>query len=216
MLKNSKTFFLRGATLATLYARKADIFVRGYAGWNSTQALQVIREVFPTNDLPPSLVIVYFGGNDVALEGASSHVELSKYVKNMTTIAEYLQNLSETTRLLFLTAPPVNETQMAQMTGIEYHTNERRQEYADECEKLFQDMGINVINLCNLFKQHDDWETTFLIDGMHFTEKGSQVVAKEILKTIKEADWKPSLYWQDMASDQFQGGPLLDVNEFIV
>ncbi|XP_076922523.1 GDSL esterase/lipase CPRD49-like [Bidens hawaiensis] len=133
----------------------------------------------------------------------------------MTAIAEYLQNLSETTRLLLLTAPPVNETQMAQMTGIEYHTNERRQKYADACEKLCQ-KGINVINLCNLFKQHDDWETTFLIDGMHFTEKGSQVVAKEILKTIKEADWKPSLYWQHMAPDQFQGGPLLVVNEIIV
>nr|XP_009621092.1 GDSL esterase/lipase At2g38180-like [Nicotiana tomentosiformis]XP_016465129.1 PREDICTED: GDSL esterase/lipase At2g38180-like [Nicotiana tabacum] len=36
-----------GATLTSLYSRKADISLRGYAGWNSRMALQVLDEVFP-------------------------------------------------------------------------------------------------------------------------------------------------------------------------
>ncbi|XP_076923563.1 GDSL esterase/lipase WDL1-like [Bidens hawaiensis] len=128
-----------GATLATLYARKADIFVRGYASWNTRLALKVLDKVFPKEDpAPPSLVIVYFGGNDTALpreNNMSSHVPLDEYLGNMTTIVARLQ-----------------------------------------------------------FTYYDR-------DGMHFTEKESQVVVKEILKTIKEAEWEPKLHWQDMTSE---------------
>ncbi|KAM0069738.1 putative SGNH hydrolase superfamily [Helianthus debilis subsp. tardiflorus] len=38
----------------------------------------------------------------------------------------------------------------------------------------------------------------FMTDGMHLSPIGSKIVAKEILKVLKEADWKPSLSWEDM------------------
>ena len=38
----------------------------------------------------------------------------------------------------------------------------------------------------------------FLSDGIHFSAEGSEMVSKEILKVIKEADWEPSLYWKTM------------------
>ncbi|XP_076919815.1 GDSL esterase/lipase CPRD49-like isoform X2 [Bidens hawaiensis] len=186
-----------GAVLKTLYSRKADIFVRGYSGWNSRQALQ-------DDPVHPSLAIVYFGGNDAAQHrsnGDNSHVPLSEYVENMRKIANHLTSLFENTRLIFLTAPPVNEPQLLQVLGSDDHTNELRQKYADALEELCLDMGIKVINLCSVFKLHPDWEETFFIDGMHFSEHGSQVVAKEILLVLKQADWKPSLWWQDMPSE---------------
>ncbi|KAM0025797.1 putative SGNH hydrolase superfamily [Helianthus debilis subsp. tardiflorus] len=61
-------------------------------------------------------------------------------------------------------------------------------------------MGIKAINLCNAFKQHDNWTTTCFTDGMHLSPFGSKIVAKEILKVLKEADWKPSLSWEDVSS----------------
>ncbi|RHN46459.1 putative SGNH hydrolase-type esterase domain-containing protein [Medicago truncatula] len=36
-----------GATLTHLYARKADIVLRGYAAWTSRHALQVLDKIFP-------------------------------------------------------------------------------------------------------------------------------------------------------------------------
>ncbi|KAK1415506.1 hypothetical protein QVD17_31289 [Tagetes erecta] len=54
-----------GATLTDLYARKADIVLRGYNGWNSRRAVKVLDQIFPKDVVnQPSLIIVYFGGND--------------------------------------------------------------------------------------------------------------------------------------------------------
>ncbi|KAL2479477.1 GDSL esterase/lipase [Abeliophyllum distichum] len=96
-----------GAILADLYARKADILVRGYSGWNSRMALQVMDQVFPKDAIfQPSLVIVYFGGNDAMQphpSGLGSHVPLPEYIENMKNIGMHLKDLSEKTQVIFLT-----------------------------------------------------------------------------------------------------------------
>ncbi|XP_075473946.1 GDSL esterase/lipase CPRD49-like [Primulina tabacum] len=76
-----------GAILADLYSRKADIVLRGYAGWNSRNALQVLNQIFPQDAaVQPSLVIAYYGGNDAIHphpSGLGPHVPLLEYVENM-------------------------------------------------------------------------------------------------------------------------------------
>ncbi|KAJ3697051.1 hypothetical protein LUZ61_000756 [Rhynchospora tenuis] len=100
-----------GAILAHHYSRQADVVLRGYGGWNSRQALQVLTTVFP-KDAPvqPSLVIVYFGGNDSSIplpnDSSSPHVPLSEYKENMREIGLYIRSLSEMTRVIFLSCPP--------------------------------------------------------------------------------------------------------------
>ncbi|KAL8206074.1 hypothetical protein R6Q57_009625 [Mikania cordata] len=191
-----------GAILAGIYARKADVFLRGYGSWNSRQAVQVLDEVFPKDDeVQPSLVIVYFGGNDSVLphpDGQGAHVPLPEYVENMRKISIHLKSLSDKTRIIFLTAPPVNEAQLLQVLGVDGRKNELCQKYADACVELCQEMGIKAINLCNAFKKHDNWMATCFTDGMHLSPTGSKIVAKEILEVLKEADWKPSLYSEDL------------------
>ncbi|TYG74154.1 hypothetical protein ES288_D04G160500v1 [Gossypium darwinii] len=84
-----------GAILAHAYARKADIILRGYGGWNSRRALEVLDKVFPKDAaVQPSLVIVYFGGNDSTEphpSGLGPHVPLPEYVENMKKIAMHLK-----------------------------------------------------------------------------------------------------------------------------
>lgn len=56
--------------------------------------------------------MVYFGGNDSMRPnplGLGPHVPLPEYIENMRKIATHLQSLSEKTRIIFLSAPPVNE-----------------------------------------------------------------------------------------------------------
>ncbi|KAG5022710.1 hypothetical protein JHK85_019052 [Glycine max] len=105
-----------GATLSHLYARKADIVLRGYAAWNSRRALQVLDTIFPKDAKEqPSLVIVYFGGNDSTLpnpNGLGPHVPVEEYKENMRKIAIHMKCLSEKTRTIFLTTPPINEAQI--------------------------------------------------------------------------------------------------------
>ncbi|OMO76005.1 Lipase, GDSL [Corchorus olitorius] len=88
-----------GAILADVYARKADILVRGYFGWNSRRALEVLDHVFPKDAaVQPSLIITYFGGNDSMgphPSGLGPHVPLPEYIENMRKIVIHLKKYAE-------------------------------------------------------------------------------------------------------------------------
>ncbi|XP_004302586.1 PREDICTED: GDSL esterase/lipase CPRD49-like [Fragaria vesca subsp. vesca] len=204
-----------GAILADLYSRKADILVRGYAGWNSRRAVQVLEQVFPKDaTIQPSLVMVYFGGNDSMRPnplGLGPHVPLPEYIENMRKIATHLQSLSEKTRIIFLSAPPVNEEhireQLSGIIGELNRTNKLCKIYSDACLELCREMDIKAVDLCTSIQKRKDWETTCFTDGIHLSSEGSKIVAEEILKVLKEADWEPSLQWNSLATEFGEDSP---------
>ncbi|KAK0578419.1 hypothetical protein LWI29_010041 [Acer saccharum] len=75
--------------------RSQNILLRGYYGWNSCRAIQVLDRGFRKDAATqPSLVIVYFGGNDsmgAHSSGLGPHVPLPEYVENMRKIALHLK-----------------------------------------------------------------------------------------------------------------------------
>ncbi|XP_020237343.1 GDSL esterase/lipase At2g38180 isoform X2 [Cajanus cajan] len=197
-----------GAILANFYARKADIILRGYAGWNSRCALQVLDIIFPKDaTIQPSLVIVYFGGNDSTHPHPSSHglhVPLQEYIENMRKIATHLMSLSKKTRIIFLTCPPINETQMHETLshlGQIRRTNESCRVYSEACLELCREMNVKAIDMWSALQQRHDWLDVCFTDGIHLSSEGSKIVAKEILKVLREADWEPSLHWNSMPNE---------------
>ncbi|KAJ8753909.1 hypothetical protein K2173_000163 [Erythroxylum novogranatense] len=203
-----------GSILADLYARRADILVRGYGGWTSRNALQVLEQVFPKDAaVQPALVIVYFGGNDSILQvqnGLSPQVPVPEYIENMRKIATHLKSLSEKTRAIFLSPPPVNEDLIRNFLGSLglRRTNESCRKYSEACLKLCEEMGFKAVDLWTALQQKDDWSTACLTDGVHLSPEGSRIVAKEILRTLKEADWEPSLYWKSIPAEFVGLSPL--------
>ncbi|KAL3617514.1 hypothetical protein CASFOL_037835 [Castilleja foliolosa] len=212
-----------GAILTDLYDRKADIILRGYSGWNSRRALQVLNQIFPKHlnlnvaqdaAIQPSLVIVYFGGNDAMYphpSGLGAHVPLLEYVENMKKIYIHLKSLSEKTRLIFLTSPPVNEAMIREHFGNAHDnqdkTNESCRIYAEALVDLCRELNIKVVNLWTAIQQRKDWAATCLRDGIHLSTEGNKIVTKEILKVIKEANWDPSLYWVSMPNEFGEDSP---------
>ncbi|XP_062166823.1 GDSL esterase/lipase WDL1-like [Alnus glutinosa] len=200
-----------GAILADIYARKADILLRGYAGWTSRQALQVLDQVFPKDAAQqPSLVIVYFGGNDSmrphpsGLGLHSAHVPLVEYVENMRKIAIHLKNLSQKTRIIFLTAPPTNAAKICETYGdqlAELRTNELCGIYSEACLKLCQEMDVKAVDLWTALQKKDGWANAYFTDGIHLSAEGSKVVVKEIMKVLREAEWEPSLHWKSLPAE---------------
>ncbi|XP_055808380.1 GDSL esterase/lipase WDL1-like [Solanum dulcamara] len=190
-----------GATLTGLYARKADISVRGYIGWNSRMALQVLHKVFPQNDkIQPSLVILYFGGNDSTDPDVpnSPNVPLDEYVENMRKIIFHIKGLSENTRLIMLSAPAVNEQQIIEFYGSNMgRTNERARIYSKVGIKLAHEVNVKVIDIWSAL--HDRPEVFW--DGMHLTKEGSEIVFNKIKEVIKEAEWEPTLDWDKMPDE---------------
>lgn len=47
----------------------------------------------------------------------------------------------------------------------------------------------------------------FLRDGIHLSAEGSKVVVKEILRVLREADWKPSLHWMSVPNEYAEDSP---------
>ncbi|XP_021652385.2 GDSL esterase/lipase WDL1 [Hevea brasiliensis] len=209
-----------GAILTDLYARKADILLRGYSGWNSRRALQVLDQVFPKDAaVQPSLVIVYFGGNDSIHPhptGLGPHVPLPEYIDNMRKIAIHLQSLSEKTRVIFLSAPPVNEEQIGKTLSDKFNmvrTNESCRIYSEACLELCHSMNVRAIDLWTAMQQIDDWMNVCFTDGIHFSAEGSKIVVKEIVKVIEEANWEPSLHWKAMPTEFAEDSPYDPVNQ---
>ncbi|XP_057979103.1 GDSL esterase/lipase WDL1 isoform X2 [Malania oleifera] len=151
-----------GAILSDIYARKADILLRGYYGWNSRRAIQVLDKVFP-------------------------------------------KSLSDTTRIIFLSCPPVNEAKVRENTSSIFsqlvRTNELCRRYSEACIELCQEMDVKVVDLWTALQKRDDWLTACFTDGVHLSADGSKIVVEEILKVLKEAEWNPSLNWKSMPTE---------------
>ncbi|KAM0860560.1 hypothetical protein ACQ4PT_046485 [Festuca glaucescens] len=204
-----------GATLADIYARKADIVLRGYIAWNSRRALQVMDKVFPKDSaVQPSLVIVYLGGNDSIAphpSGLGPHVPLEEYIDNMRKIAEHLKSLSDKTRVIFLSCPPLNEELLRKSTSTALseivRTNETCRLYSEACISVSKEMDIKVVDLYNAIQKRDDWATACFTDGLHLSEEGSNIVVEEILTILKEAEWDPCLHWKVMPTEFAEDSP---------
>ncbi|XP_027192078.1 GDSL esterase/lipase CPRD49-like isoform X2 [Cicer arietinum] len=190
-----------GAILTNLYARKADIILRGYCGWNSRRALKVLDTIFPKDAAEqPSLVIVYFGGNDSMHphpSGLGPHVPLEEYIENMKKIIIHLKSLSKKTRIILLSSPPVNEAQIHETFRL----------YSEACLELCHEMNVKAIDLWSALQQRDDWSNVCFIDGIHLSHEGNKIVVKEILKVLEEADWEPSLHWKSMPNEFAEDSP---------
>ncbi|OVA02688.1 Lipase [Macleaya cordata] len=188
---------------------QADIFLRGYFGWNSRRALQVVDQVFPKDAaVQPSLVIVYFGGNDSMgphSSGLGPHVPLQEYIENMRKIAIHLKSLSEKTRIIYLSCPPLNEEKLRQSTSTIFsqlvRTNEICRIYSEACKELCREMDLKVVDLWSAIQKRDDWMNACFTDGVHLSSEGSKVVVEEIMKVLKEAEWEPSLHWKSLPTE---------------
>lgn len=204
-----------GAILTDIYARKADILLRGYFGWNSRRAVQVLDQVFPKDAaVQPSLVIVYFGGNDSMgphSSGLGPHVPLAEYIENMRKIAIHLKSLSDSTRLIFLSCPPVNEAKVRESTSSIFselvRTNDLCRRYSEACIELCKEMGIKVVDLWTAIQKREDWLTACFTDGVHLSADGSKIIVEEILKVLKEAEWVPCLHWKSMPTEFAEDSP---------
>ncbi|XP_028082000.1 GDSL esterase/lipase CPRD49-like isoform X1 [Camellia sinensis] len=179
--------------------------------------MQVLDQIFPKDAATqPSLVIVYFGGNDSLgphSSGLGPHVPLPEYIENMRKIALHLKSLSNTTRVIFLSCPPVNEAEVQENTRNSkifselVRTNELCQSYSEACVELCQEMGVKVVDLWTAIQQRDDWSTACFTDGVHLSAEGSKVVVEQILKVLNEAEWEPCLHWKSMPTEFGEDSP---------
>ena len=85
------------SSVADLFRRRADVYNRGYGGYNSRWARYLLPHMFPLADDSPAkkhfLVVVWFGTNDALHPSQNSHVPLEEYAENVRAILAHVQEV---------------------------------------------------------------------------------------------------------------------------
>lgn len=139
--------------------------------------------------------------------GLGPHVPLPEYTENMRKIAIYLKSLSEKTRVIFLSCPPMNEAQIGQRVDRMKRSNKTRQMYSEALIEMCRELEVKVVDLWNAIQKQNDWLNTCFTDGIHFSPVGSNIVVEEILKILREPDWEPHLHWRSLPPEFPEDSP---------
>uniref|UniRef100_A0A7S1FTJ2 SGNH hydrolase-type esterase domain-containing protein n=1 Tax=Corethron hystrix TaxID=216773 RepID=A0A7S1FTJ2_9STRA len=204
-----------GARLSDIYQRRADVFNRGYSGYNSEWILNMLQTnegrlgIFgPPNDdgavgSPPvdavRLVTIFLGANDAsdAELNARQHVPLKEYRTNLEKIVHITREWCPHSKILLITPPPVDHEARLKYqldrygdkaTGKLERTLSLSGEYATAaCETAVQ-VGVPCLNIWKKMQDADNspgWHQ-YLSDGLHLSPKGNQFVGKMLEEFIFE------------------------------
>ncbi|GAB5363097.1 hypothetical protein AAMO2058_000854000 [Amorphochlora amoebiformis] len=183
-----------GARLADYYQRRADVINRGLSGYNTEWAVAALKHVLPRNMTEPALVTVFFGANDAsdAKLNARQHVPLKTYKEKLKEIVDYLRSNFKSTRILFITPPPIDEPGRLKYqksrygqkaSGVLERSVKLASEYASACESLGDELKIPVVNLCKMMLKEKDYG--YLNDGLHLSPEGNKFVFESIKEAIQ-------------------------------
>eukprot|EP00887_Chlorella_sp_A99_P005674 scaffold1.g5674.t1 len=196
-----KGFGLGGwaAALANQYQRRADVINRGYNGYNTRWALNILDRVLPPGcgaaSPGVSLAVIWFGANDAALPDLTSarqHVPLPEYQANLEAMVAHAKQQGVQSVLL-LTPPPVSEPERIAHALRTYNiklkaserTNEVAGQYAAAAKAAAARHGVACVDLHAALQATEGWQQLFLEDGLHLTPAGNDRVAKLLVDAIE-------------------------------
>lgn len=171
-----------GALVADFLARKCDVIVRGFSGYNSRKALTLLPYLFDGINFKNNVaaLLICLGTNDASAgQGNESHVPEEEFVENMLMIGEYFTSRGLNPSKIIMTGPPGFHApawaDKARAMGIGDHirTNELNKKYSALVTEVSKHLKCRNIPLHTRMMATDNWEE-MLIDGLHFGPLGAQ------------------------------------------
>ena len=214
-----------GAGLADWYHQSADVFNRGYSGYNSEWVLAIVQKILPIPYLriavSPNkdiiLAVILLGSNDSVSPGNHQYVSLPEFELNIRKIILHLRRLNPSIAIILITPPTVNHDY--------WPTRDISQvsQYASNIQNVAKDMDCGLVNL---------WEgdtrvyLTDLIDGLHLSQTGNLKVLEGLKAVIRSkfthiapennALGLPNLYLQFPHSSVFRELTKLEAKSLIL
>lgn len=182
--------------LANVYQRRADVVNRGMSGYNTKWFLEYAKESDVWMQGRVALIIIFFGANDSsdALLNPRHHIPSDEFKQNLDQLVELCEvHYGKDVEILIVTAPPVVHHQRLtfqkerfgdKATGELERNMELSELYAQAAIDVAQRVNRPYVHLWKLMQVTDNWES-FFIDGLHFSSKGNDFVAKAILSQIQ-------------------------------
>ncbi|KAL2020252.1 hypothetical protein VTK56DRAFT_8576 [Thermocarpiscus australiensis] len=146
------------AALQSQVLRRLDVVNRGLSGYNTSNALSVLPQIFapPTAGLPKlKYLFVLFGANDacVPLRTNHQHVPLDKYKANLTRIITHPIITAHKPRIFLVTPPPLDQIRITPLDLANGHPAATRQakisaSYSEAVRQVAaENPGVTLIDL---------------------------------------------------------------------
>lgn len=163
-----------GGLLSNHLCRLTDVYNRGFSGYNSRWALQILPAVLESfNEL--FIVVIFFGANDSVAIDDVQHVPLDEYGNNIQSIIDKFRAHDSTVSLIIVTPPAVDSVRWPTRSNIQVS------EYADVVRSIARDKSVELVDL---------WQCPHCInledlnDGLHLSMSGNLKVFNGVLKAI--------------------------------
>jgi isoamyl acetate esterase len=178
--------------LAAAYTRRADVLNRGFSGYNTQHALDLVPRLFgaPPNNL--LFCTVFLGANDAALPGEPQHVPIDQYAENLksiiTSIRECSQSSSKPFPVILLTPPPVDEAAWAAWKNVAVcdRSNQVARAYGARAQQVATELDCPVVDTWTLLEGFSDKRGEFLSDGLHLNEQGNRRVFEGLMTLLQQ------------------------------
>lgn len=196
--------------LSSSYQRRADVVNRGFSGYNTRHALELVPRVFGTadkHDGPNNIlfVTVFFGANDAAIPGERQHVPLEEYGENLSKIVTEIRK--ETSSLpdfpiIIMTPPPIDEQAWKEYLGLfDYYDrrNDVARKYGLEAKRIAKELDCTVLDTWELLGGDSPGYGKHLFDGLHLSESGNELIHEGLMRLLKEK-------YTDLSPQEFVDG----------
>lgn len=186
--------------LSSAYQRRADALNRGFSGYNTRHALDLVPRVFGGTP-KPLFCTVFFGANDHSLPGERQHVPKEEYANNLVEIVTSLRAQFKTENydnskdddsdvpILLLSPPPIDQVTWKRELGLYEHfdrSNDVAREYGLAAKTVAQNLGCSFLDTWELLGGNDfDTYRQHLSDGLHLSASGNQLLYEGLMKLIE-------------------------------
>lgn len=189
------------AAVSNLFFRRADVYNRGYGGYNTRWARWILPSLLPKGRTKHLLATVWFGANDAAQPGERAHVPIDEFEDNLRHIVSHMRETAM--HVIIITPPPVHGPTRLRFqlrkfgekaTGVLERNNDLAGQYAAACRRVAEAEHVVLVDLFEgMLKEGESEWPVFLGseeddgDGLHFSAAGQRFVGKQVAEAISAA-----------------------------
>lgn len=184
-----------GQQLATALARRCDVLVRGFSGYNTRWLLPAVKHILADPAISGcadsiAAFCILLGTNDaslprksVPLDQLEQHVPVQEFADNLGAIIQAVVEVGiDETKVVLLSPPPVAQYKwLNEMEKCGFDTSEllRSNEYTESYAACVAEFAakhkLAHVDLYNEFLGIENWQD-LLIDGLHLSDSGNKLV----------------------------------------
>ncbi|KAL1854348.1 hypothetical protein Daus18300_011534 [Diaporthe australafricana] len=129
--------------------RRYDVVNRGFSGYNTSQALKIIEDLFPEpGPGTPKMeyLIVLLGANDAAipLDDDNQGVPLEQYKANLARVVAHPRVAAHGAKVVVVTPPPLDEIRRAELDTPQYGRAVREQARSAEYSQAAREVAAEA------------------------------------------------------------------------